>query len=241
MWRCSGAVALLLAIAGDSHAASTLELLDWACNPKTTLTDAGDDSALADCKLTKGEKTACDVIDGEPYTCFTPAKFTGKMLCNSNYLLLTIDVSTQQTLGWKIKGTVVVEIERTTTLEGSECRLQKKPKGTDGLGTFVRRAGTAKLEITFDAYGEGSITFLGGKVFGEKFEKHCARTAAPKGYVAAKKKGCLAFCPAPGAKAATSLECDLDEDTPTDGDWEPSPTTPIEPAIEPAIDSPLAL
>jgi hypothetical protein len=207
--------------------AGLFELLDWACNPDGHLKGTGEKEALEICHMTAGEKKACDVVDGEPFVCFAPKGYAGFETCEYNDILITVDASTQQVLGWKIKGEITIDAGYKVEFHGDECRPEIRPEMEDrGVGTFVRRAGTAKLHTEFYASGEGYITFLGGKIFGKKYTKECISDAAPKGHIADRKAGCKATCPAPKAPGAVALECETEPSDPGDGEWTPWPPTP---------------
>jgi hypothetical protein len=239
--RWIGALGLLALIGAHEGTATAgiFELLDWACNQNDDARKGvGDREALATCHMTAGaDKAACAVVTGEPFHCFEPQIYRGSQTCEYNDLVMTIKVSTQQKLGWKIEGVLVVDAGYKVDFEGDECRPSIRTTLDDtGTGTFVRRTGTAKLHTEFEASGEGYITFLGGKVFGSKYTAKCSGDASPKGYITDQKSGCKATCPPKllGRSAAEVDTCLPDPSPSPTPDATPNPTPSPNPTPNPS-------
>jgi hypothetical protein len=223
-WLVCGAVTAALSIPRTADAADWFTLLDWACDPDPASTAAVKAMVLSACDATEGAKTACDVVAGTPFACFTQrAVARDNRSCDKAKLTFEITATTAQTFGWKIEGTLSVEAEYALFWKtAQECELTAKtPVPTAQGGDYIFKAGEAKAVAIMIASGQGKITFLGGTVFSEDVTKKCARDLS----VTAFKKATASACSGTPSPTPTSTPPATPPPSPT-ATATPPPSTP---------------
>lgn len=176
MWTRIGLVAVALTVTSTAQA-NTFELLQWACEGGATYRAKAKAFLLEACKATEAtDQKVCDEVDGTPFYCHNKEVKTPEEphRCASQHIRMRITTE-NGLLGWKVVGVVYVTYTMSAEYEHQECETTMKPPprvGGDG-GTYVKTAGEAKLTVRFVADGTGHLTFLGGKVFGKKYDDEC--------------------------------------------------------------------
>jgi hypothetical protein len=247
-WLMCGAVTAVMSVASTARAADWFMLLDWACDPNATNAAAVKAMILSACDATEGAKTACDVVAGTPFACFTnKAVARDNKSCDKAKLTFEISATTAQTFGWKVEGTLNVSADYALYWKtAQECELTAKvPVPTSQGGDYIFKAGSAKAAVIMIASGEGKITFLGGTVFSENVTKQCARDMAVTAYKKTTASGCSGT-PTP-TPAPTSTPGGTPPPTPTASGTPPPPTptatasaTPMPTATASATPTPTA-
>ena len=167
------AIGLGLALASPAAASPTLfELVEWACGGDEP--EGLDEQVAADCSMTLDEddSVACDVVSGDPFACYASSMRAMTRTCLEASSSVTVSATTGAA-GWEITGTATLTVSRTTTFEGDTCRTTSRPEGS-GKGVFVRKAGSATLDVNVTFMGEGTVSFLGLGLFGADFTETCS-------------------------------------------------------------------